>query len=446
MTVSFDLEEKPLIGFFPPFLSLADAGRLVMIAKRYRELGGKAIFFSHGGQHEYLAKENGFSIIRVNPIQSEEEIENFWSLLRDPKLKKSMNQSILSKKWVEENVRNEIEAFKQTGIKMLVSAYIPTCSISTRVVKIPYVSIVNDMGYFNIQAPDIFEIFLTRRIPQHLKIRFVNWYFQRTKIFLRPFNKVAKKFCVPLFKRSNHALYGDFTFETNVLEFINIFPDQQRFSTENYIGPILLDELFATKTSEEETKQIEYEIKSHLAGLDRSIFVNLGSVGHEELFLRVLRVLNKTKYRIICLYTKPLNKNELSKLNDNILLKKFLPSIEKVHRMVDLAIIHGGQGTAYTAAYAGKPIIGIPAQLEQHRNVEKFVGHGAGLILSKKYFSKEKLLASINEVFSNYKKYLAKAKNLANKLPPPEGDKNAVRRIIEIQNLYKNQYPVEKQV
>jgi len=445
MTVSFELKEKPLIGFFPPFLSLADTGRLVMIAKRYRELGGEGIFFSHGGQHEYLAKENGFSIIRVNPIQSEEEIENFWNLLKDPKLKRSLNQSILSKRWVEENVKNEIEAFKQTGIKMLVSTYIPTCSISARVVEIPYVSIVNDMGYINIQAPDIFENFLTRGIPQHLKIRFVNWYFQRTKIFLKPFNKVAKKFQVPIFKRSYHALYGDFTFETNTLEFINIFPNQQRFSTENYIGPILLDELFTKKSPKEEAKQIEYEIKSHLAGLDRSIFVNLGSVGHEELFLNVIRALNKTNYNIVCLYTKPLDKKELSKLNDKILIKKFVPSIENIHRMVDLSIIHGGQGTAYAAAYAGKPIIGIPAQVEQHRNIEKIVGHGSGLILSKKYFSKEKLLTSINEVFSNYRKFLFNAQNLANKLPPPEGDKNAAKRIIEIQNLYKNQQPAEKQ-
>ena len=106
MKVSFDLKEKPLIGFFPPFLSLADAGRLVMIAKRYRELGGKAIFFSHGGKYEYLAKENGFSVTQVKPIQSEEEIENFWDSLRDPKLKKSMNLPISSEIWVEDQLES----------------------------------------------------------------------------------------------------------------------------------------------------------------------------------------------------------------------------------------------------------------------------------------------------------------------------------------------------
>jgi UDP:flavonoid glycosyltransferase YjiC (YdhE family) len=100
--------------------------------------------------------------------------------------------------------------------------------------------------------------------------------------------------------------------------------------------------------------------------------------------------------------------------------------------MVDLAIIHGGQGTVYTAAYAGKPVIGFPMQSEQHLNLEKMVGHGVGLMLSKKYFKEESLLKAISKIFDNYDFYLKNAQALANKLPKPEGDKNAARRIVEI--------------
>jgi hypothetical protein len=38
--------------FFPFFSNLAEKSRLVRIAERYRELGGWAIFFSHGGEYE----------------------------------------------------------------------------------------------------------------------------------------------------------------------------------------------------------------------------------------------------------------------------------------------------------------------------------------------------------------------------------------------------------
>ena len=113
-------------------------------------------------------------------------------------------------------------------------------------------------------------------------------------------------------------------------------------------------------------------------------------------------------------------------------MEKFVPSIAELHKMVDLAIIHGGQGTVYTAAYAGKPVIGFPMQFEQHLNLEKIVGHGAGLMLSKKYYKEKDLLIAIKGIFDSYDIFLNNAQALVNKLPKPHGDKNAARRIVEI--------------
>jgi len=61
-------KKKITVGFFPPFFNLAETGRAVMIAKRYTEMGGKAIFFSHGGKFEFLAEKNGFEIVKVVQI------------------------------------------------------------------------------------------------------------------------------------------------------------------------------------------------------------------------------------------------------------------------------------------------------------------------------------------------------------------------------------------
>jgi UDP:flavonoid glycosyltransferase YjiC (YdhE family) len=440
MKESIYSNKKPLIGFFPTATSLADTGRLVMIAKRYRDLGGKSIFFSHGLKYENIPKENGFKVKRVNPILSEEEIKKFWELTSNTNIKNYMKTSFFTKKWIEENVKNEIDVFKKTGINMIVSAYNYTCSISARAAKIPYISILADMGFFNIRVPDAFENFFTRRLPQSFKVRILNWYTTRAKMFLRSHNKVAKKYNITPFKHTRDLLLGDYNLETNAIEFINIFPNQLYFPPENYIGPILLDGLFTNKSSNFEKNKIENEIKLHLKKPEKSIFVNLGSVGHEKLILKILKTLNETNYKIIVLYNQTLNKNELKPLNNNILVKKFIPSIEKIHEMVDLSIIHGGQGTVYAAAYAGKPIIGFPYQGEQVRNIEKFAGHGSGLILSTKYFNKKQLISGIKQIFSNYNKYLNKAQKLAKNLPPPKGDKNAVRRIIEIYNINKNIY------
>ena len=56
MINSTSINKKPLVGFFPLFYNLAETGRAVLVAKRYMEHGGQAIFFSHGGKYENPAQ------------------------------------------------------------------------------------------------------------------------------------------------------------------------------------------------------------------------------------------------------------------------------------------------------------------------------------------------------------------------------------------------------
>jgi len=428
-------EEKSLVGFLPPFHSLADTGRLVQIAKHYREMGGNVIFFSHGGSYEYIAKDNGFEILRVYPVLSNDDIENLWNYISSPSYKnviKSYFSFIFSKKWIENNVKNEIEAFKKTGISMLVSSFITSCSISARVVNIPYICVISESGSLCVQAPDMLENHITRFLPQSWKIQFINQFLSKNMLFVKPFNTVAKKYHISPFHCIRDVYSGDVNLETNALEFINIFPNQQQFPSKNYVGPILIKELINNNCSKDRIKQMKEEIDSHLKKPGRSILVTLGSIGNKELFLKILKTLNKTKYNIVAINVNRLEKNDIKDLNDNILITEFCPFIEKIHQKVDLSIIHGGQGTVYSAAYAGKPIIGFPLQLEQHRNLEKFIGHGSGLLASVKYFKEKQLLDAIDEIFNHYDKYLFNAQNLAKKLPLPQGDINAAGRLVEI--------------
>ena len=419
------LQLEKLVGFFPPFSNLSEAGRAVMIAKRYRELGGNIIFFSHGGKYEFLARENGFKIINVKPILSKEIIEEYFKILAFETFRSKI---LFNEDWILENVDEEIIAFKRTGVKLLVSTNNLTCAISARAVKIPYVNINPGAGYFALKIPDTLENPYTFLIPQSLKIFILNWFMIRTKLYLKTINNVSQKFGITPFKSVFELYDGDITLVTNCLEFINIFHNQQDFPKEDYIGAILLDELFEKKGS----NVINQEIESHLKKPGKSILISLGSSGSKEFFIKILKTLNKTNYNVIAVYTFVLNKNDLPELKENILLKKFVPSLSKVIAKVDLAIIHGGQGTVFSTVYAKKPIIGFPMHMEQHINLEKIVGHGCGFMLSKKYFSEKKLLNAINKIFKNYSEYLNNAKNLANKLPKADGDKNAAQRIQEI--------------
>lgn len=420
-------DKKPLVGFFPLSYNLAETGRAVMIAKRYKELGGDIVFFSHGGEYEYLARYLECDVVRVEPSHTEDFIERFVRICRGDQRGLPYTKTVL-----REFVQNEIEAYKQTGVEMIVTTHNYPCSISARAANLPLVSVMTGPGSFHLSFPDEYENAVTRLLPRSVKIIVLNWLSSRSKKFLKPFNVVAREYNIKPFKSTENMANGDVTLVTNFLKFINIFPHQQHFPAENYIGIILLEELFANNFPAKKAKAINDEIQTHLEKSGKSILLSMGSSGDKTLFLNILQILNKTPHKVIAVYANNLKDNELPELNDNILLKKFVPSIAQLHKTVDLAIIHGGQGTVYTAAYAGKPIIGIPMQSEQHLNLEKMVGHGTGLMLSKKYFKQQTLLTAINTIFDNYDHFLKHAQDLAQKLPKPEGDKNAAKQILEI--------------
>ena len=428
-------DDKPLVGFFPLSYNLAETGRAVLVAKRYMELGGRVVFFSHGGKYEYLIQEFGFDLIKVNPRYTDEMVKEIVSINRGEKPGVPYKVSFL-----REAIKGEIDAFKKTDVKMVVSFVNLPCSISTRAIDIPLICVSPAPGRFHLGVPDNFENFLTRLIPTAVKIPISNYLLDHTKKFLKPFNIVAGEHNLKPFSSTVEVVYGDITLGTNFLEFINVFPDQQMFPDEDYVGIISLKEIFSDRFSKNELKKVETEIRKHLARPGKSILLTMGSSGNKEIYLKILRILNKTSYNVIAVYANILKEDEIPHLNDNILLLNFVPSIERLHKMIDISIIHGGQGTVFAAAYAGKPVIGLPMNFEQYLNLEKMVGHGVGFILSRKFFNEKEFIKTMDKIINNYNNYLIKAVNLSKKLPKPRGDTNSARRILEIlkqKNLVK---------
>lgn len=60
----------------------------------------------------------------------------------------------------------------------------------------------------------------------------------------------------------------------------------------------------------------------------------------------------------------------------------WLPA-DEVNRLADLSLIHGGVGTVMTAAYAGKPVVGVGMQPEQSANLACLVRKGFAVRVPK---------------------------------------------------------------
>jgi len=416
--------DLPLIGFFPLFYNLAETGRAVLVAKRYIESGGKAIFFSHGGKYEYLAKDIGCKVISVEPIYDNKFIEGLWKYSRLEKFGPPFNKKIL-----REHVDAEVAAYRSAGVEYVVSTNNFPCSLSTRVAGIPYFAITPRFSVDFQHYPEDAEFFFTSIIPEWIKVRVLNWQFRRSKAWSRPFNTLAREYGVPGFRYPQQITHGDYTLFTDFIELANVRPSDKH-ENDFYIGPIFFDELFNSPLNDQ--KNVTKEINDHIKSKEKSILVSLGSSGTKELFENIIGAFSRTNFRVIVVYTSVLSCNDLPECSDNILLKQYVPSMREVNEMVDLAVLHGGQGTVYTAAYSGKPVLGFPMQFEQHMNLEMLERKGMARIASRRKFSQEKFLGLVDEMFRNYDEYYLKAQGLAKSLPNPQGDVNACNILLNI--------------
>ncbi|RLE94192.1 MAG: hypothetical protein DRJ55_03050, partial [Thermoprotei archaeon] len=331
------------VGFFPAFFNLGETQRLVRIAKCFKELGGEAVFFSHGGEYEWLAEEAGFEVIRVEPIYSEQEIKRLWELERSQSILRLMLEEPYPEKWLVEHVENELEAYRDAAVDCVFTASNASSVISARVAGLTLVSIVPgtlippyfEAGYGS--WPDQFENFFTRLLPKRLKDRLFNWLVLHEKMGVGTFNRVAKRFGVKEFRSSFDLLLGDVTLVTDFPEYLGIEPNGE-FPRENFIGPF---SPLVTKPSDEDLRR-QHELVEFLEQ-GNSVLVSMGSSGCKEIFLRVVRALRGEGCNVVALYTSILSEEEARELGDEVFLVKWVPNVGDVYRASILLVIDGGE-------------------------------------------------------------------------------------------------------
>ena len=423
------IKDKPLVGFFPCFYTMGETLPQVKIAKKYIEKGGEGIFFSHGGKYEHLAEEIGCEVIKLKGLEWRKAMAEV-DIFKIPVEKRQFLAH--NKKTIGPLVESEIEAFKKTGINLVLSSFNPTSSISARALNIPLVVLISGTfisPYFQqglATFPENYENVFTKMLPLSLKNMIIRWILLNNRYLVRDFNRDAEKYNVKRFRTLNDILEGDHTLIGDDINLLGIKPTN-KFPIENFIGPISAGLL------EKREDKLDEDIKKHLERPGKSILFIMGSSPAKKLFPKILDTLNQTDYNVIVVYTI-IPDEKLFETKENILLKQFIKYPQIVNNMVDLAIIQGGRGTVYNAAYSGKPSIGIPIFIEPQYNIDNLVRRGAGLRISGKYFKPDSLLQAINTIFNNYDAFLKNAKELSTKLTRVPGEEKAAQRLVEIFN------------
>lgn len=416
---------------FPNCAYLSETSRMIALYKELKLRGIDVVMATHGGPYERMLKEEGIEYTLVEPHFTKERAREFVQANTGENGIKEFYTSDELDKHVEE----EIAYFKKTGITKVVTGFTLSCAISARVIGIPLY--VTHLGSF---VPPVFEkkmvapVLVTnfavfKMIPRQWLVNMINAMMYKSKFGNKAFKVVAKKYGIKPFMSMSEVMAGDTVVVTDVPEILTLSkeeieqwaPSDKNKKYYNYpsklkYGGAMFAKLFG---------DVSDEVKAFLNTDKPKIYVALTS-GASEVLDRVYEGIKDLDVKIIMLTT--LHKFKESS-HDNLLVVDHLPS-HKVMPMVDVAIIHGGQGSVQTAIDGATPLVGIPLHVEQGLNVTMVEKHGAGLLQLKHDIDPNEIKEKVQRILRD-KSFKENIKRLSDYQKKVDGVARAVDIILE---------------
>jgi UDP:flavonoid glycosyltransferase YjiC (YdhE family) len=207
--------------------------------------------------------------------------------------------------------------------------------------------------------------------------KLVNRIYLKSTLLTRPYNQVARRLDIEPVKSTLDMFMGDVTIVTEAPEVLGIpraeleswtpqNPEKYHASPRlRYAGPIYA-RLFG---------ELGADVQRFLERDGPTIYVALTSTRADYLS-DLVDALLELEANLLVVTTV----HDLQLTHEGILTAPHLPS-HRLMPQVDLAIIHGGQGSVQTAVASGTPIVGFPLQTEQMFNLDLIERRGAGLNL-----------------------------------------------------------------
>lgn len=413
---------------FPNCAYLSETSRMVAVYKELKSRGIDVLLATHGGTYEWIFKEENIPYQIIKPYFTNERARQF--------VKTNTGENgfaeFYSMEELTSHVENEIIFFSEEKISSVLTGFTLSCAISARVLEIPLV--VTHLGSF---VPPVFErnmleptlvldSKLFKLIPKAWLTFMINRIIYRSKLGTKSFNQIAKDYNLKPFNSITEIMMGDINIVTDVPEILGIPKEElenwmpakkdQKYYSYDYklkYGGAIFAKLFG---------EVSSEILNFLDTDLPKIYVALTS-GRSDVLRKVYDAVSDLAARIIICSTVHEIKDQS---NSNMLIVDHLPS-HQIMPLVDIAIIHGGQGSVQTAIESATPIIGIPLHVEQGLNVALVERNGAGLMQNKHRIDPKDIKDKIETILSNkaYKENMLKLSGFQKKV-------NGVKKVTDI--------------
>jgi len=272
-------------------------------------------------------------------------------------------------KTLERYVEEEVTLIGKIKPSVVVGDFRLSLAISCTLSNVPFVNITN--AHWSPRAP------LPPSPPEHRVVRLLGtrlasrifsriWPFI-ARLHAMPYDAVRKKYgCAPYRDLREHYTRGDIT---GFADPPTLIPLPRLQINERYIGPVLWSA----------PKPLPYRMRSLSAVGRRLVYVTMGSSGSDRSLPLIIKALRDLDFFLI-VSTAGRRCHE-SRDDPQV---TWMPYVDGAlaARLSDFVVCNGGSATVYQALSEGKPVLGIPENMDQVFTMSYVQRYGAGILLS----------------------------------------------------------------
>lgn len=286
-------------------------------------------------------------------------------------------------------LEDDLELLRRVQPDLVVGDFRLSLAVSAPLANIPYAALTNAHW-----SP--YAAVRHLPIPEHISTRFFGvslsqFFFNRMQALIfaahaRPLNRLRKQHGLkPLGDLRNTYTHGDFTL---YLDTPGLIPTLAAPDSHHYLGPAIW------------SPDIPRPDWWDQVDPDRpTVYLTLGSSGQVKALPILLKALSALPVNVIAATAGRVD-SALLRHNQNCFAADYLPGSEAAARS-DLVICNGGSATVYQALGQGCPVLGIPANLDQHLTMTYVTRSGAGLPIRSDALDVKQAMATVTRILGH---------------------------------------------
>jgi UDP:flavonoid glycosyltransferase YjiC (YdhE family) len=283
-------------------------------------------------------------------------------------------------------VREDLELIAETAPELIVGDFRLSLAVSARVSGVPYVAIANVYWspYARLRFP-VPELPMTKWLGVALAQRIFGLVRPLAfAVHTLPLNRIRREFGLPSLGFDLRRVYteADQTLYADVPDFV---PMVALPAHHHFLGPIPWSPTVALPPWWDDLP------RNRNAPV---IYVTLGSSGRSNLLPVVLEALAGLPVTVMAATA---GRVDVSTVPANARVAAFLPGAEAA-ALACLVICNGGSPTTQQALAAGKPVLGLVSNLDQHLNMGAVADHRAGVLVRAETATVASLRAAVERM------------------------------------------------